>query len=206
MRWRCSRLICGKGIIRDHDASRTRAAAGPGHALLGAERISNRGRCPNGRGLPFSDVGGVVSDPQDPGRRRAIKYIIGGAVAACPFPSSARPLAGRGTQEASGVSRGLNTKLGSESNTICHQVRDGTGFRLPKASNEYDVVIIGGGPSGLCSAYRLRDTNFLLLEKEPRLGGNAISEQWNGQWYSTGAAYGEGEELANLCVEIGMQI
>jgi protoporphyrinogen oxidase len=147
-----------------------------------------------------------VSDPQDPGRRRAIKYIIGGAVASCPFPSSARPLAGRGTQEASGVSRALNAKLGSESNTICHQVRDGTGFRLPKASKEYDVVIIGGGPSGLCSAYRLRDTNFLLLEKEPRLGGNAISEQWNGEWYSTGAAYGEGEELANLCVEIGMQI
>ena len=148
-----------------------------------------------------------MNDPQDPGRRQAIKYIIGGAAAAaCPFPSSARPPAGGSVHEAPRVGRGLNTTLGSESNTICHQVRDGTVFRLPKASKEYDVVIIGGGASGLCSAYRLRDTNFLLLEKEPRLGGNAISEQWNGRWYSTGAAYGEGEELANLCVEIGMQI
>ena len=148
-----------------------------------------------------------MNDPQDPGRRQAIKYIIGGAAAAaCPFPSSARPPAGGSVHDAPRVDQGLNTTLGSESNTICHQVRDGTVFRLPKASKEYDVVIIGGGASGLCSAYRLRDTNFLLLEKEPRLGGNAISEQWNGRWYSTGAAYGEGEELANLCVEIGMQI
>jgi protoporphyrinogen oxidase len=66
-------------------------------------------------------------------------------------------------------------------------VRDGASFQLPKPSKEYDVVIIGGGASGLCTAYRPRDCNFLLLEKEPRLGGNAISEQWNGQWYSTGA-------------------
>jgi len=58
----------------------------------------------------------------------------------------------------------------------------------------------------LMSAYKLRDRNFLLLEKEPRLGGNAISEQWQGQWYSTGAAYGEDETLASLCVEIGMEI
>jgi protoporphyrinogen oxidase len=109
-------------------------------------------------------------------------------------------------QGLSPVSGGLHTTLGSESNTICHKVRDGASFHLPKPSKEYDVVIIGGGASGLCTAYHLRDANFLLLEKEPRLGGNAISEQWNGAWYSTGAAYGEGEEVANLCVKIGMKI
>jgi hypothetical protein len=41
----------------------------------------------------------------------------------------------------------------------------------------------------------LRNLNFLLLEKEPHLGGGAFSEQWRGQWYSTGSAYAEGEAL-----------
>ena len=133
----------------------------------------------------------------NPSRRQAIKYLIGGAAAAaCPFPGGLAASAGGE----------LPTKLGSESNLICHQVRDGARFEPPKPAAEYEVVIVGGGPSGLCSAYRLRQTNFLLLEKEPRLGGNAISEQWNGQWYSTGAAYGGEEKLEKLCVEIDMEI
>ncbi|HEV2492201.1 MAG TPA: FAD-dependent oxidoreductase [Terriglobia bacterium] len=140
-----------------------------------------------------------------PTRRQAIKYLIGGAAAAaCPFPA-AMPAADRSPAGALPAGE-PPAKLGSESNVICHEVRDGAHFDLPKPSAEYDVVIVGGGPSGLCSAYRLRNTNFLLLEKEPRLGGNAISEQWNGKWYSTGAAYSGDEALEKLCVEIGMEI
>jgi len=146
-----------------------------------------------------------MSHAVNPSRRQAIKYLIGGAaVAACPFPGA---FAGSVDGALAGPADGeLPTKLGSESNVICHQVRDGARFELPKPSAEYEVIIVGGGPSGLCSAYRLRQTNFLLLEKEPRLGGNAISEQWNGQWYSTGAAYSGDEELEKLCREIGMEI
>jgi len=66
---------------------------------------------------------------------------------------------------------------------------------------------VGGGPSGLMTAWQLRHTNFLLLEKEPRLGGNAISEQWRGVWYSTGAAYQEAyKPIVDLCGEIGLSI
>jgi len=78
-------------------------------------------------------------------------------------------------------------------------------FPAPYGS-DYETVVIGGGPSGLMAAYKLRHLNFILLEKEPRLGGNAISEQWKNQWYSTGAAYQEDNEVGALCREIGMEI
>lgn len=133
--------------------------------------------------------------PTQPTRRDAIKYLIAGSVmAACPLPLSAFP----GAEP--------SVRLGSESNTICHQVRDGHAFKLPAAASRHDVVIVGGGPSGLLSAYLLRDRDFVLLEKEPRFGGNAISEQWRGVWYSTGAAYQMDDSLKSLCREIGMTI
>ncbi len=139
-----------------------------------------------------------MSEPKDPSRRQAIRYLIGGAVvAACPFPAALLA----GSRPEPGM-----TRLGSEENKLCHQVRDGASFRLPAPSEQHEVVIVGGGPSGLMTAYRLHPTDFLLLEKEPRLGGNAISEEWKGVWYSTGAAYQMSDEIEALCRELGMEI
>ncbi len=51
------------------------------------------------------------------------------------------------------------------------------------------LAIVGGGLSGLTTAYLLRDTQPLLLEQAARFGGNSKGESWQGIDYSIGAAY-----------------
>ena len=93
-----------------------------------------------------------------PNRRDFIKFVVSGAVAAgCPVDLS--------LLAADQVSN-LPTVEG-EDNRICHQVRDGKIFTRPPVSAHHDVVIVGGGVSGLTAAYLLRQRDFLLLEKEP---------------------------------------
>jgi len=79
---------------------------------------------------------------------------------------------------------------------------------MPEASEKVPVVIVGGGMSGLLSAYLLRDLNPLVLEQAPRLGGNSRAETWNGLEYSLGAAYfmepALGTPLRKLMDELGV--
>lgn len=80
-------------------------------------------------------------------------------------------------------------KFGGDDFSICHAVRDGKAFNRSSPSKYYDVVVIGTGISGLAAAWHLRDTDLLLLEKDPKIGGTAKRESWLGQYYSIGAAY-----------------
>src|SRR2546426_9880913 len=99
-----------------------------------------------------------------PNRRDCIKFVVSGAVTAgCPIDLSL--LAAGQASESPAVD--------GEDNRICHQVRDGKIFTRPPASARHDVVIVGVGVSGLTVAYLLRQRDWLLLEKEPYLGGNA---------------------------------
>ena len=56
--------------------------------------------------------------------------------------------------------------------------------------DSYDIVIVGGGISGLFLAYKLVDTdlNILVLEKEKEFGGRVHTIQKNGYQYECGAA------------------
>lgn len=116
-------------------------------------------------------------------RRSFIRWIItSGAALACPFPL---PAAEKGAPAAAPK----KPLLSSESNEVCHQVRDGIALPMPPPSRTVDVVVVGAGPSGVAAADALAGSDFLVLEKEPRVGGNAYAESWNGLKYATGSAW-----------------
>ncbi|MFA6238556.1 MAG: FAD-dependent oxidoreductase [Bacteriovorax sp.] len=79
--------------------------------------------------------------------------------------------------------------------------------KIPEPEMTTPLVIIGGGMSGLASAYLLRKYKPIILEQANRLGGNAKGEVWNGLPYSVGAAYymeqTPGTELYKLFEEVG---
>ncbi|HVE14622.1 MAG TPA: FAD-dependent oxidoreductase [Elusimicrobiota bacterium] len=117
-------------------------------------------------------------------RKSFIRWIIaGGAVSACPMGAGA---AGGAKPEAEPAPK---PDLHSESNTVCHQVRDGDALPMPAPRERVDIAVIGAGPSGLAAADRVQDKDFLLLEKEDHVGGNCYPESWNGLNFSTGAAW-----------------
>ena len=60
---------------------------------------------------------------------------------------------------------------------------------LPEPSEKVPLVIVGGGISGLASAWLLRRHHPVVLERAARFGGNSRAESWNGVDYSIGAAY-----------------
>ncbi len=89
-------------------------------------------------------------------------------------------------------------------NKIVHQIRDGAKFSVPDAKEKFDVIIIGGGISGLTSFFHLQDMTCLLLEKEPVLGGNSRRLKINDIYCPLGAVLSQGsiEPFTNFFSEI----
>src|SRR4051794_16394602 len=96
----------------------------------------------------------------DLSRRSFIRWVItSGAAMACPIPLSAL------AEMKKGPSGPPTPRLRSEDFSIGHKVRDGASLSAPAPDETCDVVIVGGGPSGLAAADELKTSNFRLLEK-----------------------------------------
>jgi monoamine oxidase len=130
-------------------------------------------------------------------RRDFLKFVVTGSVAAgCPvdpsFLSADTP---------------AKADVDGDHFEICHQVRDGRTFPEQPVKKRCEVVIVGGGVSGLAATYFLRDRDFLLLEKEAHWGGNAYREEYQGQAFATGSAFDEkGTVSQQLAQEIGLTL
>src|SRR5260370_23621883 len=133
-------------------------------------------------------------------RRDFIKFVVAGSVTAgCPIDKTLLAVPDSKPKAAPLVH--------GEHFEVCHQIRDGHSLERPDATRKADIVIVGGGVAGLSAAYCLRGREWLLLEKEPQFGGNALQEEFHGQVYGTGSAYAyhddEGDQLAS---EIGLRL
>ncbi len=67
-----------------------------------------------------------------------------------------------------------------------------------------DVVIIGAGIAGLSAAYHLQNTNYLIFEKEYRVGGLCRSEIIDGFTfdYAIHTIYSSDEYASKLIKEV----
>lgn len=62
-------------------------------------------------------------------------------------------------------------------------------FQNLKVDSELDLIVVGGGLSGLSSAYMSEVEKILVLEQAKELGGNAKSQEWGDLRYAIGSAY-----------------
>lgn len=100
-------------------------------------------------------------------------------LAAFQGPASAQAWTGDDFEEAHELQRNPYALIRNTKNWVDH----------PEGGRRHDVVIVGGGISGLTIAYQLRNYDVALIERERQTGGVSKSENWNGIEYAIGAAY-----------------
>src|SRR5262245_18992910 len=102
-------------------------------------------------------------------RRDFIRIVVTGSLAGIAW-CRGRPGSGSADPASAGPSRSDLTPVETrETNAVCHALRDGAAVRLPKPTRHVPIVIVCGGPAGLCAARFLDDRPYLLIEKEEQV-------------------------------------
>ena len=88
------------------------------------------------------------------------------------------------------------------------QENDFPGGQPPAPQEEVEIAIVGGGLSGLATAYLLRHRKPVIFELQDRFGGVSKGEEWLGTSFSLGGAYfiapDQGTFLEDLYRELGL--
>lgn len=74
------------------------------------------------------------------------------------------------------------------------------------AANCSDVIVVGGGLSGLITADKLRDRDVLVLESRQRVGGRTLSRKFGEQWYNVGAQFVWDPRTLETCESLGLEV
>jgi hypothetical protein len=114
-------------------------------------------------------------------RREFIKFVVAGSVASgCPVDTALIPALDSKPDSA--------PRVDGEHFEICHQVRDGRHFDRPNSTAKAGVVIVARRCGPFCRLFLARQ-GLAAARKENHFGGNAYQEEFDGQPFSTGAAY-----------------
>ena len=96
-------------------------------------------------------------------RRDFLKFVVAGSVAAgCPV-----------NHLLLAAESGPKAQVDGDHFAICHEVRDGQQFDKPAVSSRHDVVVVGGGVSGMSAAYSARP-RFSAAGKGTALGRERV--------------------------------
>ncbi len=148
-------------------------------------------------------------------RRGFIKIVVSGSVASLGCPAGLLRGGGGGAEGGLALAAGggagtplaaLAPEVRREINAFCHAVRDGAEFRPPPPYRHVPAVIVGGGAAGLMAARTLGDRPFLLIEKEPEVGGNATGGSWRGVGFSSGTSYNAEPLIKEAASDLGVPL